>query len=136
MLVHASRQASVTILLAEIRQASANPVRILGYKVSHKRPLKFSGSNDYLYDPTHGAKVLTMAPGLPHSDGLRVIPFRVAAYDQKSSSMAFFEPQRADDFLFISGTKMREFARTGQSPPDGFMAPRAWAVLAEHYAKK
>ena len=65
MLVHASRQASVTTLLVEIRQASANPVRILSHEVPHKRSLEFSGSNDYLYDPTHGAKVLTMAPGLP-----------------------------------------------------------------------
>uniref|UniRef100_A0A023FKC1 Putative bifunctional atp sulfurylase/adenosine 5'-phosphosulfate kinase n=1 Tax=Amblyomma cajennense TaxID=34607 RepID=A0A023FKC1_AMBCJ len=33
-----------------------------------------------LYDPTHGAKVLTMAPGLTQ---LEIIPFQVAAYDTK-----------------------------------------------------
>ena len=41
-------------------------------------------TGDYLYEPTHGAKVLTMAPGLPHQDGLQIIPFRVAAYDTKA----------------------------------------------------
>jgi len=88
------------------------------------------GTKDYLYDPTHGSKVLAMAPGLPH---LEIIPFRVAAYDQKGKKMEFFDPKRADDFLFISGTKMREFARTGTMPPDGFMAPSAWKVLADYY---
>ena len=37
--------------------------------------------------------------------------------------MAFFEPERKDDFIFISGTKMRSFARNNEQPPDGFMAP-------------
>ena len=38
--------------------------------------------------------------------------------------MAFFEPERKDDFIFISGTKMRTLARNGETPPDGFMAPK------------
>ena len=38
--------------------------------------------------------------------------------------MAFFEPERKDDFIFISGTKMRSFARNNEQPPDGFMAPK------------
>lgn len=57
-----------------------------------------------LYDATHGARVLSMAPGL-HT--LEIIPFRVAAYDKTRSKMAFFDPQRKQDFEFISGTKMR-----------------------------
>lgn len=57
-----------------------------------------------LYDATHGQRVLKMAPGL---DQLKIIPFRVAAYDKTISQMAFFDPKRKDDFLFISGTKMR-----------------------------
>lgn len=47
--------------------------------------------------------------------------------------MAFFEPNRKDDFEFISGTKMRAFARDGKSPPQGFMEPKAWKILAEYY---
>jgi len=88
------------------------------------------GTKDYLYDPTHGSKVLAMAPGLPH---LEIIPFRVAAYDKTAGCMAFFEPNRSEEFLFISGTKMREFARSGELPPHGFMAPSAWEVLAKYY---
>jgi len=57
-----------------------------------------------LYDPTHGARVLSMARGL---DNLEIIPFKVAAYDTRNGKMAFFELERKQDFEFISGTKMR-----------------------------
>lgn len=57
-----------------------------------------------LYDATHGARVLRMAPGL---DALEIIPFRVAAYDKVGKKMAFFDPSRKEDFDFISGTRMR-----------------------------
>ncbi|PNY10128.1 ATP sulfurylase 2-like protein [Trifolium pratense] len=56
-----------------------------------------------LYDPDHGKKVLSMAPGL---EKLNILPFRVAAYDTKANKMAFFDPSRSQDFLFISGTKV------------------------------
>lgn len=83
-----------------------------------------------LYDPDHGKKVLSMAPGL---EKLNILPFRVAAYDTAAKQMAFFDPSRAKDFLFISGTKMRTFARTGESPPEGFMCPSGWNVLVNYY---
>ncbi|KAK1321834.1 ATP sulfurylase 2 [Acorus calamus] len=83
-----------------------------------------------LYDPDHGKKVLSMAPGL---EKLNILPFRVAAYDTLQKKMAFFEPSRAQDFLFISGTKMRTYARTGESPPNGFMCPGGWKVLVNYY---
>lgn len=31
---------------------------------------------------------------------------QVAAYDKPAGKMAFFDPSRKDDFLFISGTKV------------------------------
>lgn len=83
-----------------------------------------------LYEPTHGSKVLGMAPGL---NQLEIIPFRVAAYDIKAKEMAFFDPHRKEDFDFISGTRMRGLAKAGELPPDGFMAPKAWSVLADFY---
>ena len=101
-----------------------------------------------IYEPTHGGKVLAMAPGL---DQLEIIPFKVAAYDTKAKAMAFFDPHRKEDFDFISGTRMRGLARSGQAPPEGFMAPKvgrgverycqsglnivlqAWAVLSNYY---
>lgn len=83
-----------------------------------------------LYDPDHGKIVLSMSPGLRR---LNILPFRVAAYDKKQNRMAFFDPSRPDDFLFISGTKMRNLAKSGQNPPDGFMCPGGWKVLVEYY---
>ena len=38
--------------------------------------------------------------------------------------MAFFDPKRKEDFDFISGTRMRSLARSGETPPFGFMAPK------------
>ncbi|KAL9269877.1 ATP sulfurylase 2-like protein [Drosera capensis] len=52
-----------------------------------------------------------------------VYVMQVAAYDTVAKKMAFFDPSRAQDFLFISGTKMRNYARDGENPPDGFMCP-------------
>ncbi|KAL0367198.1 UNVERIFIED_CONTAM: ATP sulfurylase 1, chloroplastic [Sesamum radiatum] len=83
-----------------------------------------------LYDADHGKKVLGMAPGL---ERLNILPFKVAAYDKSQSKMAFFDPSRAQDFLFISGTKMRALAKNRESPPDGFMCPGGWKVLVEYY---
>ncbi|XVE81691.1 hypothetical protein DITRI_Ditri15bG0085800 [Diplodiscus trichospermus] len=83
-----------------------------------------------LYDADHGKKVLSMAPGL---ERLNILPFRVAAYDKTQGKMAFFDPSRAQDFLFISGTKMRTLAKNKEYPPDGFMCPGGWKVLVEYY---
>lgn len=83
-----------------------------------------------IYEATHGGKVLSMAPGLAQ---LEIIPFKVAAYDTKAKAMAFFDPHRKEDFEFISGTKMRGLARSGEAPPPGFMAPKAWTVLSDYY---
>lgn len=83
-----------------------------------------------LYHAQHGRKVLTMAPGLTQ---LEIIPFKVAAYDKKAGKMAFYDPDRKPDFDFISGTRMRGLARSGELPPDGFMAPSAWKILANYY---
>ncbi|KAI5082108.1 hypothetical protein GOP47_0001851 [Adiantum capillus-veneris] len=83
-----------------------------------------------LYDPDHGKLVLSMAPGL---ERLNILPFKVAAYDKSQGKMAFFDPSRAEDFLFISGTKMRNFAKLGEKPPAGFMCPEGWQVLVDYY---
>ena len=61
-------------------------------------------SSQNLYEPTHGGKVLSMSPGLV---GMEIIPFRVAAYDTTIKAMNFFDPERKQDFDFISGTRMR-----------------------------
>nr|CAI5837913.1 unnamed protein product [Callosobruchus analis] len=97
--------------------------------VSH--PLGTSATPDgNLYDATHGGRVLKMAPGMSR---VTILPFRVAAYDLKQRKMDFFRPEDKDDFDFISGTRMRKFARNGEDPPEGFMAPKAWQVIHDYY---
>ncbi|XP_043276921.1 bifunctional 3'-phosphoadenosine 5'-phosphosulfate synthase 1-like isoform X2 [Venturia canescens] len=93
-------------------------------------PKKSTTPDGNLYDPSHGSRVLSVAPGLRN---LEIIPFRVAAYDNKMERMAFFDPSRKEDFAFISGTKMRDLAKSGATPPRGFMASKAWNVLANYY---
>nr|XP_033340971.1 bifunctional 3'-phosphoadenosine 5'-phosphosulfate synthase-like [Megalopta genalis] len=93
-------------------------------------PNKNSVPDGNLYDPTHGARVLSMARGLQN---LEVVPFKMAAYDIKYKKMSYFDPARTKDFEFISGTKMRGLAKAGENPPDGFMSPKAWLVLAQYY---
>lgn len=67
-------------------------------------PDKSATPDGNLYDGTHGARVLSMAPSLQN---LEIIPFKVAAYDTRAKKMSFFEAERQQDFVFISGTKMR-----------------------------
>lgn len=74
-----------------------------------------------------------MAPGLTQ---LEIVPFRVAAYNTRKHKMDFFDPEHKQDFDFISGTRMRGLARSGETPPDGFMAPKAWKILQEFYQGK
>ncbi|KAK7603187.1 hypothetical protein V9T40_003186 [Parthenolecanium corni] len=93
-------------------------------------PDKINNAGKDLFDPTDGGQVLSMAPGLKD---LEIIPFRVAAYNKVLKKMDYFDAAKKDEFLFISGTKMREFARTGTQPPEGFMAPSAWKVLSDYY---
>ncbi|KAK9303274.1 hypothetical protein QLX08_005035 [Tetragonisca angustula] len=96
-------------------------------------PDKSKTPDGNLYDGTHGSRVLSMAPGL---QDLEIIPFRVAAYDSKARKMAFFEQKRSQDFIFISGTKMRNLAKAGENPPEGFMAPKAWQIVSDYYQKQ
>ena len=89
----------------------------------------FTGED--LYDSAHGGRVLAMAPGL---QGMTILKFKPAAFDKKHGKMDFFDEKRKQDFLNISGTEMRNYAKRNQTPPDGFMAPKAWAVLANYYS--
>src|SRR4051812_11430931 len=78
-------------------------------------------ANEDLYSPTHGARVLQMAPGLSR---LQIVPFRVAAYNKATAKMDYFDASQASNFDFISGTRMRKLARDGAEPPQGFMVPK------------
>jgi len=78
-----------------------------------------------LYDATHGARVLKMAPAL---DTLEIIPFRIASYDKTIKKMAFFDPSRKGDFESISGTKMRSKCNFFEKPVS-FKSSRALDLM-------
>ena len=86
-----------------------------------------------LYDVWHGQKLLVGNKGL--LNGVEVCPFKVAAYNKKTSSMEFFGGPGCvkEDFEFISGSRMRAMAKSGETPPPGFMSQKGWEVLVEYY---
>ena len=72
-----------------------------------------------------------MAPGL---DDLEIMKFKVAAYNKTKGRMTFVDEKSDEsDFMRISGTRMRQWAKCGEKPPTGFMVESAWNVLANHY---
>lgn len=93
--------------------------------------MNYPNTGKSIYNHSHGKRVLAMSPYLD----IDIIPFKFAAYDTSVNKMAFFDPARKDDFLPISGSKMRQYARDGESPPDGFMNPKAWQVLVDYYSR-
>jgi len=92
--------------------------------------MKHPGTNQDMYHMWHGQKMLQMAPGLQK---LQLLPFTFASYDTKAGKMAFFDPSRKEDFVSISGSKMRQLARDGETPPKGFMDPEGWSILVKYY---
>jgi 3'-phosphoadenosine 5'-phosphosulfate synthase len=86
---------------------------------------------DDLYHQWHGQTMLKLNPVLTKQ--LTLLPFHFASYDKKAGKMAFFDPKRKDDFVSISGTKMRKMAKEGEEPPAGFMDPEGWKVLSNFY---
>mmetsp|Transcript_19106 Transcript_19106/g.43910 ORF Transcript_19106/g.43910 Transcript_19106/m.43910 type:complete len:409 (+) Transcript_19106:62-1288(+) len=96
--------------------------------------MKHPGTNEDIYHMWHGQRMLEMVPEL--ASGLKLLPFKFASYDKTASKMAFFDPARKDDFVSISGSKMRKMAREGTDPPQGFMDPEGWSILKKFYAAK
>merc|ERR1740121_1892941 len=92
--------------------------------------MKHPGTGEDIYHMWHGQTMLQQSPGLQK---LQLLPFTFASYDTKAKKMAFFDPKRKEDFLSISGTKMRKMAKEGKNPPDGFMDPEGWSILVKYY---
>jgi len=92
--------------------------------------MKHPAKDEDIYHMWHGQTMLQMSPGLQK---MQLLPFTFASYDQKAGKMAFFDPKRKEDFVSISGTKMRKMAREGKSPPAGFMDPEGWSILVKYY---
>ena len=85
-----------------------------------------------LYDPFHGQKVLQLGKDLFHRS-IEIMPFKVAAYNTKEKKMMFFNPAIKEEFEFISGSRMRQLARDGLDPPEGFMNQNGWKIMKDYY---
>jgi 3'-phosphoadenosine 5'-phosphosulfate synthase len=105
------------------------------------------GDKDDMYDGDHGRFVLHMAPGM---EDFKILQFPKVYYDVTDHKMKPMDKSRKDDFLSISGSRMRKMARDGlrkckgdkipkgweQKPtcvPQGFMVESGWDIMIDYY---
>lgn len=105
--------------------------------------------DDDLYNGDHGRYVLYNSPG---QDPLTIIPFTPVSYDKRDHTMKSKDPSRPNDFIDISGSKMRALAANGAKicdvsngkeipsdliaancVPPGFMVQSGWEVVCDYY---
>jgi 3'-phosphoadenosine 5'-phosphosulfate synthase len=102
--------------------------------------------DDDLYDGDHGRYVLQNSPGI---GSMQMLSFVKVMYDIKDDTMKVPDSTRMEDFVSISGTKMRLLASNGAhlcSPqnipidlisanciPSGFMVPEGWDIVVDYY---
>eukprot|EP00547_Thalassionema_nitzschioides_P003051 CAMPEP_0194207818 /NCGR_PEP_ID=MMETSP0156-20130528/6458_1 /TAXON_ID=33649 /ORGANISM="Thalassionema nitzschioides, Strain L26-B" /LENGTH=1152 /DNA_ID=CAMNT_0038934675 /DNA_START=73 /DNA_END=3531 /DNA_ORIENTATION=+ len=123
------------------------------YFVVGRDPAGMKGSSeaqaspdDDLYDGNHGRYVLQNSPGIGN---MQMLSFVKVMYDVTDNVMKVPDDKRPDDFISISGTKMRLLARNGATPcsptniptdlvqanciPSGFMVPKGWEGVVDYY---
>ncbi len=109
-------------------------------------PNALAHPDDDLYDGDHGRYVLQYSPGL---QGMQMLSFVKVMYDISDNVMKVPDQSRMQDFISISGTKMRLLARNGATPcsptniptdlvaanciPSGFMVPDGWETVVDYY---
>jgi len=102
--------------------------------------------DDDLYDGNHGRYVLQNSPGI---GDMKMLSFVKVMYDISDNVMKIPDEGRMQDFISISGTKMRLLARNGAVPcsptdiptdlveanciPSGFMVPKGWDGVVDYY---
>jgi 3'-phosphoadenosine 5'-phosphosulfate synthase len=102
--------------------------------------------DDDLYDGNHGRYVLQYSPGI---GDMQMLSFVKVMYDIKDNTMKIPDETRMNDFISISGSKMRLLARNGATPcsltniptdlveancvPAGFMVPNGWNKVVDYY---
>ena len=102
--------------------------------------------DDDLYNGDHGRYVLTMSPG---QDPMNILPFAPVSYDKLDHKMKAKDASRPDDFIDISGSKMRKLAAQHATPcgipipsdlvaanciPPGFMVESGWNIVCDYYS--
>mmetsp|Transcript_4405 Transcript_4405/g.4414 ORF Transcript_4405/g.4414 Transcript_4405/m.4414 type:complete len:1042 (-) Transcript_4405:328-3453(-) len=123
--------------------AGRDPAGMKGSELAVAHP------DDDLYNGDHGRYVLTMSPG---QEPMEILPFGKVYYDKRDHVMKDMDPSREDDFISISGSKMRALARNGATPcdvsngktipsdlekancvPPGFMVQSGWDIVCDYY---
>ena len=110
-------------------------------------PNALAHPDDDLYDGDHGRYVLQNAPGI--AGEMQMLSFVKVMYDTTDNVMKVPDDSRLEDFISISGTKMRLLARNGATPcsetniptdlveanciPSGFMVPDGWNQVVDYY---
>lgn len=107
----------------------------------------FASPDDDLYDPNHGRYILTLSPG---QEPMTIIPFGPFAYDITDHSMKARDPKHPENFIDISGSKMRKLAAqnaqfcdaskpmpidllAANCIPPGFMVKEGWDIVCDFY---
>jgi len=103
---------------------------------------------DDIYHPDHGRYVLMASPGVGR---MEFLGFSKVYYDKKDHTMRDKDETRADDFISISGSKMRKLAALGAKPcpaaipsdllaakciPPGFMVQKGWEIVSDYYQRQ
>jgi len=103
--------------------------------------------DDDMYDANHARFALQMSPVLEDAR-MALLSFDKFYYDKTDHQMKALDPSREDDFISISGSKMRKLAAQGATPcrdpipsdllaancvPQGFMVPSGWAIVCDYY---
>jgi 3'-phosphoadenosine 5'-phosphosulfate synthase len=109
-----------------------------------------SGPNegDDLYHADHGKYVLMSSPGV---GSMEFLGFSKVYYDKRDHTMRDRDDSRKDDFISISGSKMRKLAALAAKPcppqipsdlikekciPPGFMVQKGWEVVSDYYIRQ
>jgi hypothetical protein len=59
---------------------------------------------------------------------------RFTMLNKETQKMEFVAPDAdKEKYLFLPGPVLRDMARRGECPPEGFISQKAWIPLAEYY---
>lgn len=101
-----------------------------------------------LYHADHGRYVLMSSPGV---GTMKFLGFEKVYYDKQTHTMRSKDKSRSDDFISISGSKMRKLAAVGAKPcplqipsdliaakciPPGFMVEKGWSIVSDYYMRQ